>query len=132
MARRGPAGLVLVAGGIATEAAAAVEALAERGTDCSFGVVESLAPAPAAHLRELVGMHPWVVTVEAHVRNGALGSILADTISDAGVSVPLLRCCVDDPLGSDRLGTEAFLHDLHGLSAAALERRVSDFACSVG
>ncbi len=132
MARRGPAGLVLATGGIAAEAGTAVEALAEHGTDCSFGVVETLAPAPAEHLRELVARHPWVVTVEAHVRNGGLGSILADTIADSGVSVPLLRCCVEDPLDSDRLGNEGFLHELHGLSASALERRVADFACSVG
>jgi len=72
-----------------------------------------------------------VVTVEAHVRNGALGSIAADTIAAAGLPVPLFRCCVDDPLASDALGNEAFLHELHGLSAAALERRITEFTCSI-
>jgi transketolase len=131
LTRRGDAGLVLAAGGIAADAATAVEALAARGVECSFGVVASLAPPPTAHLQELIGDHPWVATVEAHVRSGALGSIVADTIADAGLPVRLLRCCVDDPLASERLGSEAFLHELHGLSATALERRLLDFAGSL-
>ncbi|MDQ1532395.1 MAG: transketolase [Actinomycetota bacterium] len=131
LTRRGDAGLVLAAGGIAADAADAVDALAARGVECSFGVVASLAPPPTAHLQELIREHPWVATVEAHVRSGALGSIVADTITDAGLPVRLLRCCVDDPLASERLGSEAFLHELHGLSATALERRLLDFAGSL-
>ena len=132
LTRRGPAGIVLAVGGVAADAAAAVEALAARGISCSFGVVASLAPPPIAHLTELIRDHPWVATVEAHVRSGALGSIVADTIADAGVAVPLLRCCVDDPLACDQLGSEAFLHELHGLSPTALERRLVELESLVG
>ena len=132
LTRRGQHGLVLAVGGVSTDAAAAVAALAERGVECSFGVVASLAPPPTAHLAGLIREHPWVATVEAHVKSGALGSIVADTIADVGLPVPLLRCCVDDPLASDELGNEAFLHELHGLSAAALERRMFEFSCSIG
>ncbi len=131
LAHRGADGLVLAMGGVSSEAAVAVDALAAQGTKCSLGVVESVAPAPIEHLAELLREHPWVVTVEAHVRSGGLGSIVADTIVDAGVGVHLLRCCVDDPLASDRLGSESFLHEMHGLSAAVLERRIRDFARSV-
>jgi len=52
-------------------------------------------------------------------------------VADAGLPVRLLRCCVDDPYLTDELGDEAFLHELHGLSAVALERRLLDFGCSV-
>ncbi len=91
LTRRGNDGLVLATGGVAAEAAAAVEALSTRGVSCSFGVVASLAPPPIDHLHELLREHPWVATVEAHVRSGGLGSIVADAIADTGVPVPLLR-----------------------------------------
>ena len=94
--------------------------------------VASLAPPPTAHLTELIHDHPWVATVEAHVRSGALGSIVADTIADAGLAVPLLRCCVEDPLACDQLGSEAFLHEQHGLSPDALERRLAELESLVG
>ena len=129
--RTGRNGLVLAVGGVAAEAAAAVDALAGRGVSCSFGVLASLAPPPTAHLLELMRAHDWVATVEAHVPSGGLGSIVADAIADGAMNIAFLRCAVDDPLGSDRLGDEAFMHELHGLSAAALEKRLFKFAESV-
>ena len=127
LTRRGSDGLVLAVGGVASEAAAAVDALAVSGASCSFGVVASLAPPPVDHLVELLHEHPWVATVEAHVTSGALGAIVADTIASAGIARPFLRCGVDDPFVSDRLGDEAFLHETHDLSARALERRLRAF-----
>jgi transketolase len=130
MARRGPDGLVLATGSIASEAALAVESLVAQGVDCSFGVVSTLAPPPTAHLRQLLRDQPWVATVEAHVRNGALGSIVADEIATSGLPVPLLRCCVEDPCASEQLGGESFLHELHGISAPQLEQRFLEHARS--
>ncbi len=128
LTRHGSDGLVLSVGGVAADAATAVEALVASGISCSFGVVATLAPPPRAHLTDLLRSHKWVATVEAHVHNGAVGSILADTIADAGLAIPFLRCAVEDPLLSDRFGDEAFLHELHGISALELERRLLDFA----
>ncbi len=130
MVRHGAAGLVLATGSIASEAALAVEALVAQGVDCSFGVMSTLAPPPAAHLRRLLLDQPWAATVEAHVRGGALGSIVADEIAASGLAVPLLRCCVEDPCSSDQLGGESFLHELHGISAPQLEQRFLELARS--
>jgi transketolase len=130
MVRQGPAGLVLAAGSIASEAALAVEALVAQGVDCSFGVMSTLAPPPTAHLRRLLLDQPWAATVEAHVRGGALGAIVADEIAASGLAVPLLRCCVEDPCSSDQLGGESFLHELHGISAPQLEQRFLELARS--
>ncbi len=126
--RQGSEGLVLAVGGAATEAAEVAESLCELGISCSFGVVANLAPSPRAHLVELLRVHKWVATVEAHVPSGALGSIVADAMVDAGIAIPCLRCAIDDPLRSDRCGNEAFMHEVHGLSAKQLERRLLDFA----
>jgi len=129
--RQGASGLVLATGSVAAEAAESVEGLSLSGLSCSFGVVASLAPAPVDHLRELLAAHPWVATVEAHVPAGGLGSLVAEVLAEQGAATPLLRCCVDDPFASEELGDEAFLHELHGLSATALERRLASFVESL-
>lgn len=129
--RNGTSGLVLATGAIAAEAAESVEMASRSGLECSFGVVASLAPPPVDHLRELLAAHRWVATVEAHVRTGGLGSLVAEVLAEQGAAVPLLRCGVDDPFASEVLGDEAFMNELHGLSAAALERQLADFAESV-
>jgi transketolase len=131
LTRHGRTGLVLALGGVAAEAAAAVDALAARGTDCSFGVVSVLAPAPLAHLEQLVLEHAWVATVEAHVTSGGLGAIVAELVADARLARPVLRCGVDDPLISGGMGGEAYFHDLHGISASALEQRLVSFTAAV-
>ena len=128
LTRRGSEGLVLAVGGVASEAAAAVDSLRARELSCSFGVVASLAPPPREHLRELLAEHPWVATVEAHVASGALGAIVADVIAESTLAMRLLRCAVDDPLAGDTVGGESYLHEVHGLSAPALERRLLAFS----
>ncbi len=128
LTRLGDDGLVIAVGGVAADAEAASAAIAAAGVSCTFGVVSTLAPPPCRHLAELLRTHKWVATVEAHVANGGLGSVVADIIASERLAIPSIRCAVDDPFVSDRCGTEAFLHGLHGLSAVELERRFIDFA----
>jgi transketolase len=131
LTRQGNTGLVLAMGGLAAEAAAAVDALAARGLSCTFGVVAAVAPPPASHLEELLDGHAWVATVEAHVRSGGLGSIVDEVIAASRRPTPHLLCAVDDPLDSCGVGDEAFFLEHHHLSASRLEHRIFEFAESI-
>ncbi|MCX6911522.1 MAG: 1-deoxy-D-xylulose-5-phosphate synthase, partial [Verrucomicrobia bacterium] len=56
--REGSDLLVIAMGGIATEAAAAVDELAARGVSCSLGIVGHVSPAPVDELAGLLARHP--------------------------------------------------------------------------
>ena len=51
--------------------------------------------------------------------NGGIGSLLGEVIAESGAACRLGRIAVDRPYGG-RGGSEAFLHETHGLSVAAL------------
>jgi transketolase len=88
-----PGGEVVIAalGTMASEAVAAAELLADRGIDATVAVVSSLRPSPAADLAELLEPAQLAVTLEAHYREGALGSLVAETIAECSLSCRLIR-----------------------------------------
>ena len=65
-------------------------------------------------------------TVEAHVKVGGVGSVVAEIIADYGVACRLMRIGVEQPFGR-RGGSEEFLNKANGLSADAVVSRVRAF-----
>lgn len=123
--REGRAVLLLAMGAVAVEAAAAAEALAQDGIDAACGVCACLAPAPEDDLAALCARFPVVVTVEAHVVAGGLGSIVCEVVAGrltgagAGTGAPrVVRAAVRAP--SVRGGSTRFHHAAHGLTREAL------------
>jgi transketolase C-terminal domain/subunit len=55
--------------------------------------------------------------------NGALGSLVAETIAEAGADTRLVRLGVRRP-PQGRSGSQGYYHDLHDLGRAAIARRV--------
>jgi transketolase len=111
---------------LGTMAASAVEAaqrLEARGIAVTVAVVASVSPPPLDDLAEVLERVGLVVTVEAHYRNGGLGSLVAELVADRGLSCRVLRRAVEVvPRGL--IGTPGFLYETLGLSAPQLAASV--------
>lgn len=126
--REGKDVAVLAIGSIAHEAIAAADLLAERDIDAAVGLVSSFNPSPIDDIAALLSELPAVLTVEAHYRDGGLGSLVAETIAERHLDCRLLRAGVTRmPRGET--GSQRFLEDRHELSsphlAQQLERALS-------
>jgi transketolase len=110
-------------GGAAIEAVRAAELLRADGVGATVAVVSSFNPSPVEDLVALLGRLPLAVSVEAHYVDGGLGSLIAETIAEAGLDCRLVRCGVRSmPTGES--GSREYLQERHGLSAAAIARAV--------
>lgn len=106
-------------GGMAATAVEAAERLADGGVDASVLVVSSLNPAPTEDLVELLADVPVAVSAEAHYVNGALGSLVAETIAEHGLPCRLVRAGLRAmPIGAT--GSRPYLYERHGLAPEQL------------
>jgi transketolase len=110
-------------GSITESVVAAAEALGRDGISAAVVVIASVSPAPADDIRRIASAHRRAVTIEAHVTNGGIGSLVSEIIAESGLGCRLVRMGVDRPYGT-RGGSEAYLHETHGISAACIEGRV--------
>ncbi len=92
---------ILAIGSIAHEATTAAERLAEHGIDAAVGLVSSFNPSPIDDIAELLSEMPAALTVEAHYRNGGLGSLVGETIAERGLDCRLLRAGVSRMPGGE-------------------------------
>ena len=110
---------ILSIGSISHEAVAAAELLAERGVSASVSVVSSFNPNPTDEIAELLSGVPLVLTVEAHYRDGGLGSLAAETIAERGLDCRLVRAAVKT-MPSGETGAQSYLEARNGLDAESL------------
>jgi transketolase len=121
LVRAGDDVLILVMGGIAPEAVAAAEQLAQLGVSAAVGIVAQLAPVPTAALLELLQRYRLVLTVEAHVAAGGLAALVAEQIAGQGLACRLVRCAVETaPDGFS--GSQSYYLRRHGLDRDSLVR----------
>jgi transketolase len=106
-------------GGMAATAVETLDWLAADGIEACVIVVSSLNPAPVEDLAELLGDVRLAISAEAHYVNGALGSLVAETIAERGLGCRLLRAGLRaTPVGAT--GSRPHLYDRHGLSPGRL------------
>jgi len=117
--REGADATILAIGAIAHEAVAAAELLAERNLDVAVGVVSSFNPSPVEDVAAFLADSPAVLTVEAHYRDGGLGSMVAETIAESALPCRLVRAGVDR-MPQGEAGSQRFLEERHGLTAGQL------------
>lgn len=121
--REGPDGAIVAIGAIAHEAVRAAELLAERDVHVSVALVSSFNPSPTEDLLALLADAPVALTVEAHYRDGGLGSMVAEAIAENALECRLLRAGVGRmPRGE--AGSQRFLEDRYELSSAHLAERL--------
>jgi transketolase len=131
LVREGDDVAILAIGSIAHEAVAAAEALSERGIEAAVGVVSSFNPSPVEDIAALLADKPAALTLEAHYRDGGLGSLVAETIAEGGLGCRLLRAGVEGMPGG-KSGTQGFLEDRHELSAPHLADRLERALAPIG
>nr|BFE56236.1 1-deoxy-D-xylulose-5-phosphate synthase [Dactylosporangium thailandense] len=113
--------LLVAAGEMTAVSAAAAERLADAGLRVSRANARWLHPVDD-RLAEVAAAHRLVVTVEDHCRAGGLGTAVLETLSDAGVHVPVVRCGV--PVGYLPHGDVPSLRASSGLDPEAVTARV--------
>jgi transketolase len=121
--REGADASIVVVGAIADEALAAADLLAEQGVEVGLGVVSSFNPSPIADLAEFLAQSPAVLTVEAHYKNGGVGSLVAEVIAEHGLPCRLARAGVDR-MPRAEAGSQQYLERRHGLNAESLVERL--------
>ena len=82
----------------------------------------SLKPLDEARLVEVLGGHDLVVTVEEHSVHAGLGGLVAEVLTASGTAPRVERIGIDDVWGES--ADNAYLLDLHGLSAERLVERI--------
>jgi transketolase len=121
--REGRDATILAIGSIAHEAVEAAGRLAQRNIDVAVGLVPSFNPSPVDDIAELLSEMPVVLTVEAHYRDGGLGSMVAETIAERSLHCRLLRAGVTR-MPTGETGSQKFLEDRHGLSSERLAEQL--------
>jgi transketolase len=115
--------VLLALGPAALDALDAAERLQEADISAAVVVVATVNPSPSEDLVRLMSGHRLAVSVEAHYVNGGLGSLVAETIAEAGLPCRLLRSGVaSTPDG--RSGAQSYLHGIHGISAERIRGQV--------
>lgn len=112
--REGEQVTIAAVGSVVCEAVAAADALAESGITADVLNVSSLRPFDRQGLLASVQKTKAVVTVEEHVLSGGLGSLVVETMMDAGVCVPVRR--LGFPEGSfPKAGPRAKMREFYGI-----------------
>jgi len=117
--RRGSDLLYLATGAIARETVRAAQMVRRGGLSAGVAVLAHLGFSAGEELRELLAQYPAVVTVEEGFTTGGLGSLVAETVAQAGlpctVSIQGVRTFLAAVSGSP-----AYLQARCGLSADRL------------
>jgi transketolase len=119
--------VIFTMGAIAASVVTAADQLMTTGISAAVVVLASIHPRPLDDIVALTATYERAVTVEAHVVDGGIGSLVSETIADSGSHCRLLRVGVERPYGRAG-GSEAYLNEYHGLGADAVAARVRAFA----
>jgi transketolase len=119
LVREGRGVLLVTMGSIAAEVQRAAAELAKAGADPCVAVVSSFNPAPVEELATLLARFRAVVTVEAHVLSGGVGSLVCETVAERGLSCRVKRLAVaSSPDGTS--GSQGAMWRKHGLGREAI------------
>lgn len=115
--------LVVTAGITTEEALRARAALAGAGVSIRHLHLHTIKPFDAQALLDHIGsVRHGVITLENHVIDGGIGSLVAETIAEAGVGKRLIRLGLRDTFAHG--GSRAYLMRHYGLDALALVQAV--------
>jgi transketolase len=106
---------IVALGPMVTTALQAADMLSKESLSVGVALVSSFNPSPVEDLAEFLGGSRLAISVEAHYRNGGLGSHVAEVIAESGLECRLVRSGLDAvPAGVT--GSSAFMFEQFGLS----------------
>lgn len=76
-------------------------------------------PSPMEKLCEIISKHDKIITVEAHYKNGGIGSIVAEVIAEFELKCRLIRLSVDREIDGI-IGDQAFMENKYGVDKDAI------------
>lgn len=117
--------LVATSGICTEEAMRARAAFAKAGISIRHLHLHTIKPFDSKALLDHIGsVKHGVVTLENHVTEGGVGSLVAETMADAGVGKRLIRLGLKDTYAHG--GSRPYLMKHYGLDASALVRGIED------
>ncbi len=117
--------LVVTAGICTEEAMRANSVLSKTGVSVRHLHLHTIKPFDAkALLDHIASVKHGVITLENHVTEGGIGSLVAEAMADAGVGKRLVRLGLKDTYAHG--GSRAYLMRYYGLDAIALVRGIED------
>ncbi|MCY4208368.1 MAG: transketolase [Roseovarius sp.] len=117
--------LVATSGICTEEAMRARAAFAKAGISIRHLHLHTIKPFDSRALLDHIGsVKHGVVTLENHVTEGGVGSLVAETMADAGVGKRLIRLGLKDTYAHG--GSRPYLMKHYGLDASALVRGIED------
>jgi transketolase len=117
--------LIISSGAITREAARAASLLKEHGIMATILVVASIAPVPTSDIVEALSSFECVFTLESHYITGGIGSLVAEIVAERRLDVRVVRLGFESVLNNS-LGSAAFLHHAHGLSAEKIAVHITN------
>lgn len=115
--------VIITTSTISSNVASATKLLEEAGVSCRLIVAAQINPAPRDDLVRVLRGFRLAVTVENHVVDGGLGSLVAEIIAEEGAGCRLVRCGFR--LDLDGLsGSTAYLNARHNLTPESLAATV--------
>jgi transketolase len=114
--REGQDVCIVATGGVLEEVVEAAKFLSSKGIEIGVVSASHLTPYSAQVVLDPIKRSKVVISVEEHVRVGGLGGLLAETISESGLGIKLIRLGVS-PSNTATVGSQKFLRHLNGLSS---------------
>lgn len=111
--------LLIASGTAAIEALGAAHELKLRQIGATVLAVSSLNPAPRADLLAALARFKIALTVETHYITGGLGSLVCEVVAEERLACKVIRCGVKSHPGGVT-GSQAYLHEVHGISSKSL------------
>ncbi len=122
--RQGKDMVIISSGPMLHAALECAEMFAASGTDITVVNLPSLKPVDAELILSCAKRARAVIAVEDHIIDGGLGSIVAEVVAEAGISVPVIRHGIKDVFVES--GKPKELEALYGLDAKGIEGVVRD------
>ena len=120
--RDGTDGLIIAVGDLVNQAMLAATQLAELGIDISVIDARFVKPLDSELILSQAEKFPFVITAEENSLQGGFGAAVLELLSDAGLSIPVLRIGIPDHFVGQ--GTQAELRSQLGLDAAGIIEKV--------
>jgi len=114
---------IISSGTIVAEALKTAELLAKNGYDVEVANMHTIKPLDKDFINERIKKNKAIFTLEEHSVYGALGSAVAEVISESGRGIIFKRFGVQDAW-PEVVGTQDYLRDKNGISAAKVAEEI--------